>query len=62
MPISSTIAKKLMLHFKKGIFSFNKFDILADNEKIHELAVALNSFQEEKPPVKVICMSTAEII
>ena len=62
MPTATLTAKRLVLYYAKGSFSFNKLDMQADNEALYDLAGILNSFQDEKPPVKIVCFSTDLIV
>jgi len=62
MPTASIVGKRLVLYYKKGSFSFGKVDLAADNESLYDLAGVLNSFQDEKPPTKVVLVSTELIV
>ncbi|MCL2708657.1 MAG: hypothetical protein FWF03_06025 [Defluviitaleaceae bacterium] len=55
-------SKRLVLYYEKGSFSFGKIDIAAGDQGMYDLAHALNYFQDEKPPKKIVSVATTQII
>lgn len=62
MATATTSKKKVILYYSKGSYSFDKINLNADPEKIHRLALALNAFQSQKPPTKIVQVVTTEIM
>jgi hypothetical protein len=62
MAISIMDSKRLVLKYDQGSFSFNKLDKQADETKLYQLAHILNSFQSERPPLRVTCTTKQKII
>ena len=52
MPTSVIIAKRLMLTFEEGSYSFSKFEHTATDEQIYGLAMDINALQNE--PAKAV--------
>ena len=48
MPEMVEISKRLVLRYEPGQFTFRRFDALATDENLFELAHQLNSFQEDE--------------
>jgi hypothetical protein len=42
----SEIGQKLILRYQKGQFTFRNFNNSATSERLHELAMLLNAFQQ----------------
>lgn len=54
--------KRVVLGYEQGSLSFSKFDFSATDEQVYQLATILNSFQAERPPEKIKCITTAQVI
>ena len=54
--------KRVVLRYDEGSYGFNKLDTDATDESIYDLARLLNSFQDDRPPVKIECVTTTQII
>ena len=49
MPTTVLTSKRIIIEFEEGRYSFNRFDMLATNEEMYDLAMKLNAFQAEEP-------------
>lgn len=61
MATTNVIDKKIVLKYSEGSFSFDKIDVNANKDKLYGLAGILNSFQSQKPPVKITSVVTTQI-
>lgn len=61
MANAAVINKKVVLKFKKGSYSFDKINLLANDDQLYGLATILNSFQAEVP-TKYVKVITSQII
>jgi hypothetical protein len=49
LPENILVGKRIVLEFEDGSYSFNRFDLLATNDEMYDLAMKLNAFQNEQP-------------
>jgi len=61
MATSITTGKRLVLKFIDGSYSFRDISISATNAELYGLAGALNAFQADKPPLKILSVTTRTI-
>jgi hypothetical protein len=54
------VNRRLVLRYDPGQFTFRNFDHIATDEQLYDLAVQLNSFQED-PVTKIIKVQTFEL-
>jgi hypothetical protein len=62
MASSVITGKRVILVFEEGTYSFRNIDPAATPQAMYGLGVALNAFQSEKPPVKILQAVTREIL
>lgn len=55
-------SKKIVLVYDKGRYSFKNVSQSADSDAMYNLALALNAFQEEKPPKKIISVVAKSLL
>jgi len=62
--MASTVlaSARLTLVYEEGSFGFGRVAPNAARDKVYDLAMALNSFQSEKPPQKILHVVTSKIV
>jgi hypothetical protein len=62
MPTEITAAKRIVLRFSEGSFSFNKIDYTADDTALFGLAQGLNAFQADTPESILLVVKTQLVV